>query len=66
LLQINRYAAGWQPEGSSEDAASWWIVDPDDFIPLVDISPLVDACPTRIPANGYPTTPPSPQYYLQY
>jgi hypothetical protein len=41
-------------------------VDPDDLIPVVDISAPVDAYSTGIPATDYPTTPASPQYYPQY
>jgi hypothetical protein len=55
LSQINRYAAGWQLTGSSEDAAGWQIVDPDDLIPVVDISAPVDAYLTGIPATDYTT-----------
>mgnify|MGYP003444313883 CR=1 FL=1 len=67
MSQINRYAAGWQLAGpSSEDAAGWQIVDPDDLIPVVDISAPVDAYSTGVPATDYPTTPASPQYYPQY
>jgi Zinc-finger of C2H2 type len=67
VSQINRYAAGWQLAGSSsEEAAGWQIVNPDDLIPVVDISAPVDAYSTGIPATYYPTTPASPQYYPQY
>jgi hypothetical protein len=67
VLQINRYAAGLQLAGSSsEDAAGWQIVNPDDLIPVVDISAPVDAYSTGIPAADYPTTSASPQYYHQY
>jgi hypothetical protein len=67
VSQINRYAAGWQLAGpSSDDAADWQIVNPDDLIPFVDISAPVDAFSTGIPASDYPTTPASSQYYRQY
>jgi hypothetical protein len=67
VSQINRYTAGWQLAGSSsEDAVGWQIVNPDDLIPVVDISAPVDAYSTGIPASYYPATPSSPQYYPQY
>ena len=67
VSQINRYAAGWQLAGpSSEDVVGWQIVDPDDIIPVVDISAPVDAYSTGIPATDYPTAPASPQYCPQY
>jgi hypothetical protein len=48
VSQINRYAAGWQLAGSSEDTADWQIVDPDDLIPVLDISTPVDSYPSRV------------------
>jgi hypothetical protein len=61
VLQINRYAAGLQLVESSEDTAGWQIVNPEDLIPVVDISAPVDAFSTGIPATDYPAAPASPQ-----
>jgi hypothetical protein len=67
VSNINRYETGWQLAGpSSEDAAGSQIVDPDDLIPVVDISAPVYEYSTGIPATDYLTTPASPQYYPQY
>jgi hypothetical protein len=60
VSQINRYAAGWQLEGSSEDTAYWQIVDLDDLIPVLDISAPVVPYPSRVTQQEcYP--PPSPR-----
>jgi hypothetical protein len=64
VSHINRYAAGWQLAGLSEDTADWQIVDPNDLIPVLYISAPVDRYPSRVTQQEYyPTPPPSPQYY---
>jgi hypothetical protein len=64
VSQINRYAAGWQLAGSSEDTAGLQIVDPDDLIPVLDISAPFGPYHSSVTQQEYYLTPaPSPQYY---